>query len=333
MSAAETDVTARPEQEEFLERLRAFIGHPARPPWVAPDAVNEATIRQFCEVMGDTNPVYTDPEVAAASVHGGLVAPPVMQDVWVMRGFIEPAQPGGQEQGQANLLAVLAEEGFTAIVATNCDQEFFRYLRPGDRLTAHRTIDQVSEEKGTALGPGHFFTVKTSYEDQHGEEAGVQNFRMLVYRPANGGPKPATQEVPGETALRPRPAISQDTAFFWEGAKRGELLIQRCVSCGRLRHPPGPMCPQCGSQEWDTVRSTGRGEVYSFVVYHYPVVPPFEAPYLVALIELEEGVRIVSNLIEIKPDDVKIGQAVEVRFVAVDDELTLPMFEPSGGGG
>jgi uncharacterized OB-fold protein/acyl dehydratase len=331
VSAAEADVRAD-EKAAFLERLRSFVGSPARPPWVAADPVNEAMIRQFCEVMGDANPVYTDPEVAASSVHGGIVAPPVMQDVWVMRGFIEPAEPGGPDQGQASLLAVLAEGGLTAIVATNSDQEFFRYLRPGDHLTAHRTIDDVSEEKRTALGPGHFFTVRTSYVDQNGEEVGVQNFRMLVYRP-QAGDRAGERLAGTQSALRPRPAISQDTAFFWEGAKRGELLIQRCSTCGTLRHPPGPMCPVCNSLEWTTIAATGRGEVYSFVVYHYPEVPPFEAPYVVVLVQLEEGVRLVSNLIEIDPSDVRIGQAVEVRFVAVDEELTLPMFVPAGGGG
>lgn len=329
MTAAETDVVRQRDQDALLERLRSFVGKRARPPWVAPDPVNEAMIRQFCEVMGDPNPVYTDAEFAASSVHGGVVAPPVMQDVWVMRGFMEPAQPGGPDQGQASLLAVLAEEGFTAIVATNCDQEFHRYLRPGDRITAHRTIAHVSEQKNTALGPGHFFTVHTSYVDQNDEEVGVQNFRMLVYRPANGGQRTAPA---GETAMRPRPAISQDTAFFWEGAKRGELLIQRCSNCETLRHPPGPMCPVCNSMEWGTVTASGRGRVHSFVVYHYPVLPPFEAPYLVALIDLEEGVRLVSNLVEIEPADVAIGLAVQARFVAVDDELTLPMFAPGDGG-
>lgn len=335
MSAAETELQAD-EKAAFLERLRSFVGTPARPPWEAPDPVNEAMIRQFCEVMGDTNPAFTDEEFASTSVHRGLVAPPVMQDVWVMRGFIERAEPGGRDQGQASLLAVLEEGGFTSIVATNSDQEFFRYLRPGDWLTAHRTIEDVSEEKKTALGPGHFFTVKTSYVDQDGEEVGVQHFRMLVYLPANTGAMSSSVArsaavAPRETPLRPRPAISEDTAFFWEGAKRGELLIQRCGSCRTLRHPPGPMCPVCNSMDWDTIRASGRGEVYSFVVYHYPVIPPFEAPYLVALIALEEGIRLVSNLIEIEPHDVRIGQPVEVRFVAVDEELTLPMFAPAEG--
>jgi uncharacterized OB-fold protein len=92
------------------------------------------------------------------------------------------------------------------------------------------------------------------------------------------------------------------------------------------------MCPHCHSSDWDTVKASGRGRVHSFVVYHYPVVPPFEAPYVVALIDLEEGVRLVSNLVEIGPEDASIGLEVAVRFVAVDDDLTLPMFGPQDGG-
>jgi uncharacterized OB-fold protein len=92
------------------------------------------------------------------------------------------------------------------------------------------------------------------------------------------------------------------------------------------------MCPHCHALEWDTVRSTGHGEVFSFVVYHYPAVPPFEPPYLVALIALDEGVRIVSNLVGVSPEKVRIGMPVEVRFVAVDEDLTLPMFAPTKAG-
>jgi uncharacterized protein len=318
------------EDAAFRERARAFVGRAARPAWVSPDPVNPAMIRHWCEVLADRNPVYTDEAFAARSVHGGLVAPPTMLDAWVMRGFIPPADPTQAEQGQAAFLQLMQERGFVSIVATNCDQVYHRYLRPGDVITAIRTIDSVSEEKLTALGAGHFFVVKTSYVDQHGEEVGVQTFRMLVYRPANGGDAKPPAEAAASTALRPRPAISEDTAFFWEGAKRGELLIQRCASCGVLRHPPGPACPACDSFEWDTVASTGRGTVHSFVVYHYPVIPPFEAPYVVVLVDLEEGVRLVSNLIEIAPEDVEIGMPVEVRFVDVDEDLTLPMFVRRG---
>lgn len=89
-------------------------------------------------------------------------------------------------------------------------------------------------------------------------------------------------------AKRPLPGISDDTRFFWDGARaHGKLLIQRCKGCGELRHPPGPVCPSCHSFEWDTVESSGRGTVYSFVVMHYPEVAPFDHPNPIVLVELE----------------------------------------------
>ena len=127
---------------------------------------------------------------------------------------------------------------------------------------------------------------------------------------------------------RPRPAITQDIAFFFEGVKEGKLLIQRCTKCKELRHPPLPSCPSCLSFDWDTVEASGRGSVYSFVVNHYPQVAAFEYPLAVALIELEEGTRLVSQLIDVETDDVYIGMPVEVVFVMCDEELTLPMFRP-----
>ena len=88
------------------------------------------------------------------------------------------------------------------------------------------------------------------------------------------------------------------------------------------------MCPHCQSLEWETVEASGKGTVYSFVTNHYPQVPAFDYPLNVALIELEEGVRLISNVVGIPADDVEIGMAVEVEFTAFDDELTLPQFRP-----
>ena len=131
------------------------------------------------------------------------------------------------------------------------------------------------------------------------------------------------------TLHRPRPGITHDNRFFWEGVDQGRLLIQRCASCQALRHPPGPMCPACQSLEWDALEASGRGSVYSFVVAHHPPVPPFEYPHAIGLIELEEGTRLISNLIGVDPRDVYVGMPVEVEFVRVDDELVLPQFRPS----
>jgi uncharacterized OB-fold protein len=129
--------------------------------------------------------------------------------------------------------------------------------------------------------------------------------------------------------LRPRPALTQDNAFFFEGARHSKLLVQRCASCGTLRHPPRPACAVCRSFDWDTVEATGRGTVYSYVVVHHPQVPAFDYPLPIAVVELEEGTRLVADLVGVAPDAVRIGMPVDVEFVAVDDDLTLPMFRPA----
>ena len=305
------------EKAAFLERLRAHTGIESPQVRVGLDPVNEAMIRHFTEAVGDANPVYTDDEQAARSVHGGIVAPPTMLGAWTMRPLEMP--PRNPNDPRTAIIDMLDEAGFTGVIATNCEQEYVRYLRPGDRLTNHMSVEDVSEEKNTALGPGHFFTTKSVYKDQNGEIVGVERFRMLKYAP--------TAAKPDEPkSLRPRPSISQDTAFFWDGANCGELLIQRCAQCGTLRHPPRPGCGTCGSLEWDTIRSTGRGTVYSYVIYHHPPLPGFEPPFAVGLIELEEGVRMLSNIVDMPLDEIEIGMPVEVTFVAVDPELTLPMF-------
>jgi hypothetical protein len=138
-----------------------------------------------------------------------------------------------------------------------------------------------------------------------------------------------TTAAAGTRPLRPRPALTEDNSFFFDGTREGKLLIQRCGSCGTLRHPPRPACAVCRSFDWDTVESTGRGTVYSYVVVHYPQVPAFDYPLPIAVVALEEGTRLVADLIGIDADAVAIGLPVAVEFVAVDDELTLPMFRPS----
>ena len=312
-----TMVTA--EKAAFLERLRAWTGIDSPQIRRGLDPVNEAMIRHWCEAIGDTNPVYTDAEQAARSVHGGIVAPPTMLGAWTPAGSTPLIMPPRDPKDPRNAIIDLLEEaGFTSTVATNCEQEYLRYLRPGDRLVTYMSVEDVSDEKNTALGPGHFFTSKATYKDQQGEVVGIERVRLLRYAPIG------TKEE--AKALRPRPSISQDTAFFWDGANCGELLIQKCSSCGTLRHPPRPGCGTCGSLEWDTIQSSGRGEVYSFVVYHHPPMPGFDPPFAIALIELEEGVRILSNIIDMPLDEITIGLPVDVTFVAVDPDLTLPMF-------
>ena len=131
-------------------------------------------------------------------------------------------------------------------------------------------------------------------------------------------------------AFRLTPSTSRDTEFFWSGLKDQKLLIQRCSDCQTLRVPPRPMCGKCQSLQWDCVESTGRGTVYSYVMPKYPPLPFLEYPYIVALIDLEEGVRIVSNLCDVAPQQVTNGMAVEAFYEAFnDDELVLHQFRPA----
>lgn len=134
--------------------------------------------------------------------------------------------------------------------------------------------------------------------------------------------------APGPAAPVLRPAINADNAYFWDGVAAGELRIQRCSRCATLRHPSGPGCALCGSLDWDYVVASGQGRVHSYAVVHHPLLPPFESPYTVLVVDLQEGVRFVSQLIGEIGTSVGIGSLVHVEFVTVATELTLPFFRP-----
>ncbi|GAA1267534.1 OB-fold domain-containing protein [Pseudonocardia aurantiaca] len=128
---------------------------------------------------------------------------------------------------------------------------------------------------------------------------------------------------------RPWPAVNEDTAFFWDGLPVGELRIQRCGSCAALAHPPRPRCAACGSFDLGHVVASGRGRVYSHVTFHKPLAPPFTEPYSVAVIGLDEGTRLISQVIGVSPDEVHVDMPVEATFVEVEPGLTLPLFRPT----
>jgi uncharacterized OB-fold protein/acyl dehydratase len=337
--ASGPDVSGTP----FEDRLQSFVGQPNGPVLRASDPVNVPMIRHWVEAMGDHNPVYVDEDAARAAGFDGIIAPPTMLQAWVMRGLraslkADEARAKGEPRGDSphdRLMALLDEGGFTSVVATNCDQHYERPLVPGDRLEVTSTIDSVSGEKATGLGVGHFITTRQEYTDQNGSVVATMLFRILKFRPrpaasdatAPSAAKPSAE--PGAPPRRPRPALTQDNRFFFEGAKEHKLLIQRCTNCGTLRHPPRPACANCRSFEWDTVTASGRGTVYSFVVNHYPQVPAFDYPLVVALVELEEGTRLVANVAGISPDDMSIGLPVVATFEQFDDDLTLPVFHPA----
>jgi len=128
----------------------------------------------------------------------------------------------------------------------------------------------------------------------------------------------------------PIPPIIWDNMGYWEGINRHELVFQRCKECGTWRHPPRPVCPKCRSFEKEWAPSTGKGAVYSWVTYQESPHPGFKAPYSVALVEMEEGVRLVSNMVDIKPEEISIGMPVEVVFEDIAEGLTLPKFRKVG---
>jgi uncharacterized protein len=308
---------------DLYEQLQAIVGTSNGSPTKGQYPVNEPMIRHLVEALGDDNPIYVDEEAAKAAGHEGIVAPPTMLQVWWMRGL-----RGGRPEGGAfsTALQLLDEAGFTSTVAVNCEQEYLRYLRPGDEITVSGFLDAVSEEKTTGLGVGHFVTSREEALDQNGELVGVHLWRILKFKPGTGRGAAPKEEAPAEKPLRPRPPTTRDTQWWFDGCKEGKLLIQRCTACNTLRHPPGPACASCHSFEWDTVEASGRGTIYSFVVVHHPQAPQFEYPLPVVLVELEEGTRLVSNVIDCDPSEISVGMPVQCELVAFDPELTLPQF-------
>ena len=335
--------------------LEALVGQSSGAPNLSPDAVNLAMIRHWVEAMGDENPVYTADQAARDAGYEQLIAPPTMLQAWIMRGLrataaLEEARAAGSDRGDGPndaMMALLDDEGLTSVVATNCEQQYGRPLVVGDRVLVRSVIESISDPKRTALGIGRFITTRMDYVAvpdtdvpagetlspeqlqglfDAGDPVATQRFRILKYLP------PDRPSAPGATPPRPHPAITQDNAFWFEGARAHRLLIQRCTSCGTLRHPPLPACATCGSLEWDTVESSGRGTLYSYVVVHYPQVAAFEYPLPIGLVELEEGTRVVANLGGVEPEAIQVGMELQAEFVDHDDELSLPVFVPVGAG-
>ncbi|GAA3967698.1 3-oxo-23,24-bisnorchol-4,17(20)-dien-22-oyl-CoA hydratase subunit alpha ChsH2 [Streptomyces marokkonensis] len=348
-----------PPGRAYEERLRAFTGRELRALAPAQDPVNQPMIRHWTEAMGDTNPAYTDAEAARATGRAGVVAPASMVQAWTMRGYAATVAPTAGRDGFDELVDLLDEGGYTSVVATDSEFTFLRELEPGDHVAVRETVESISPEKRTGLGTGRFVTTLKTYTDQHGETVATQRWRTLRFRPATepaarpdpeppGRPDP---EPPGRPAsepagkpasepaaepdpasapvLRPRPAVNRDNAFFFDGAQRHRLLVQRCAACSALRHPPGPCCPECNSLEWDTVEASGHGHVYSYVVNHLPRHPAFDYPLVVAVVELAEGTRLITNLTGVAPEDVAIGMPVVLDWLDADPDLTLPVFRPA----
>ncbi|MEV0764021.1 OB-fold domain-containing protein [Nocardia sp. NPDC050435] len=293
-------------------------------PRLARDPVNQPMINNWVEALGDANPVYVDEDAARAAGFPGIVAPPAMAQVWTMLG-LNGARPDDDPMTSTNEL--LDAAGFTSVVATNCEQIYHRYVRPGERVQVTSQLDEMFGPKRTGLGEGWFVTYRTKW--YVGDELVTEMlFRLLKFIPGTGkkaAPAPGTVAA-DDLAKRVRPMVSKDTEFFWDGTKLGELRIQRRPD-GTLQHPPVPALWQDKDVQTDYVVASGRGTVFSFVVHHAPKVPGRQLPYVVALVELAEGVRMLGELRGIAPADVTIGLAVEAGFDKLDEDNVVPYWK------
>lgn len=317
---------------EWLSEVRSMVGREYGRIY-AWDEVNAAMVRQWCEVMGVENPLYTDEAYASDTEFGGLVAPPAMLQAWCLEGLhMNNYPPGSTDENPYGVLKMMEEQGYPAVVAVNSELTFDRYVKLGEKLYYTTLVKDIGEEKTTGLGTGFFVTLIMSFfsEKASGDEkVGELLFRVFKFKPAQRPEeKPAEKAAEKPIVKRPKPGISDDTRFFWEGCEAGELRIQHCKSCDSLQHLPAPVCIKCHSFDLDYQVVSGAGELYSFVVMHYPEVQPFDHPNPIGLIQLDEGVRLTAQLVGVKPGEIEIGQRLQVEFQTFDDELTLPLFRP-----
>jgi len=283
--------------------------------------VNVPMIDHWLDAIGDNNPIYTDEDAAKAAGHPGLVAPPAMIQVWTMVG-LGGVRPDDDPLGR--MIGLFDEAGYIGVVATNCDQTYHRYLRPGEEVSVTAELTDVVGPKQTALGEGFFITQKVTWSVGHdGEEEPVAEmmWRIMKFRPAE---KAASAAVPADLdpEMMMRPAPSRDTEFFWDGVNAHELRIQKRPD-GTLQHPPVPAVWQDKQAPVDYVVASGEGTVFSYVVHHAPQIPGRTVPFVIALVELEEGVRMLGELRNVDPASVEIGMPVRAMYIDL----------PSGEGG
>jgi len=294
----------------------------------ARDPVNVPTIKTWVEALGDRNPIYTDEDAARAAGHPGLVAPPAMIQVWTMFG-LSGERPTDDPMGP--LMELFDGAGYVGVVATNCEQTYHRYLRPGEQVSIASEMRDVVGPKQTALGEGWFINQHITWRVGD-EDVAEMAWRILKFKPRESEQAPSAVPADLDPEAMMRPASSRDTAFFWEGVAAHELRIQRRPD-GTLQHPPVPAVWQDKEKPIDYVVAGGKGSVYSFVVHHAPKVPGRTLPFVIALVELEEGVRMLGELRNVDHTDVTIGMPVHATYIDfpagdAGPEWTLYAWEP-----
>ena len=133
-------------------------------------------------------------------------------------------------------------------------------------------------------------------------------------------------------AKRPRPQPTPETQHFWDGTRIGEIRLQRCDACAKTYFPPRPFCPACGDRKVSVFKASGRASLYSYVIHHRPV-PGFTPPYAIAVVQLAEGPRMMTNIVDCPqtPEALQLDMALEPAFERIDDDITLPLFRPAKG--
>ncbi len=294
--------------DEIIERTDTIKARGDSPARQAPDPVNIPMIRHWAEAIGDSNPRWAPgPDTEA---------PPAMAQVWTMYG-LNPERMSGDPL--PDTMQVLDDAGYSSVLGTNCDQTYARTLRPGEVVSISTRLAEVVGPKTTGVGEGYFITTQSTWSVGD-EEVATMQFRVLKFKPGTGRPTV-------DKSQSARPMINRDTQFFWDGTAAGELRIQKCNACSELRHPPGPVCPSCHAMDRGHVDSAGRGTVHSFLVHHAPAVPGKRLPLHLALVDVDEGVRMVGEV----AGEVAIGDPVEVWFDPIDDDVTLAKWRPAGG--
>jgi uncharacterized OB-fold protein/acyl dehydratase len=275
------------------------------------DPVNQPMIRHWVDAMGDDNPIYVDEAAARAAGHPGIVAPPAMIQVWTMMG-LGGVRPDDDPIGP--IIKLFDNAGYIGVVATNCEQTYHRYLRPGEDVSVVAELTDVVGPKQTALGEGYFVGQKITWQVGD-EDVAEMNWRIMKFIPKDSA-QPAPAAVPDDLDADSmmRPASSRDTKFFWDGVNAHELRIQKRDD-GSLQHPPIPAIWQDKDAAVDYVVASGKGTVFSFVVHHAPKVPGRTLPFVIALVELEEGVRMLGELRNVDPAAVEIGMPVRAMYI------------------
>ncbi len=302
--------------EAGIEALKASGSSKPRP---GRFPVNEPMIQHWLDAIGDRNPIYVDEAAATAAGHPGLVAPPAMIQVWTMVG-LGGVRPDDDPLGK--IVELFDAAGYVGVVATNCEQTYHRYLVPGEEVSIAAEITDVVGPKQTALGEGYFITQKMTWTV--GEETVAEMmWRMMKFIPADRstGAVSVPEDLDPDKLMRP--AASRDSKFFWDGVDAHELRIQKRQD-GTLQHPPVPAIWQDKSAPTEYVVSSGRGTVYSFVVHHAPKVPGRTLPFVIALVELDEGVRMLGELRGIDPAAVDIGIPVRATYIDMPESDTGP---------